>query len=1103
MIARRCILFCALLLFVLAVGSASSWAQFTSGIEGTISDPSGAVLAGATVTIKNEETGAVQTVQTQDAGNFRFTTLPSASYTITASNSGFRTIIQEHIRVEVAETKTVNLRLSVGGGESIVTVTEEVPLIETAQGRISGEIEEEKVHDLPLTGRNFYTLVVLTPGVTGLASGGGQAYAQASGDIFNPEFGINLSANGARAESNSFLIDSASIDSSQRNGVTNVNPNAEDVQELRVSANNFSAEYGRNASALVNIITKQGSNNWHGTLGFYHTDNKLQAANEFQKSGVPVFRRNEGAWSFGGPIRKDHTFFFASMDFLKSGVAFGRSTSVLAPQFVSFMQTDPNFSNNISTFIATNFPATLIQTGSIDAGHQSGQVGAPGKPADCNAYGGGNPAAPVFPFPNNTIPIPCNLAVIDTGTFATSLPRNGFQYTIRLDHSFNDNKDKIFGSYNHTDLHQVLFGSPFVYPGFNTIEPTYSMHFALGWVHAAKGFVNEFGFATTRPFGDALVNHPEVPGISVVGIEGFQTGWGPNAFVQNNFEWRDVASFTKGAHNLKVGGLVTRERADHESSRVYNRPQFQFNNVFDFAADSPFNEGNIGFDPVTGQHLSKLFSLIRTGSLSAFVQDDYKVRPNLTVNLGFRFENFFNPSDAQGKQGICTITFPNGGATLQQRIANSVMKCQKHLLNHTMLNYSPRVSFAWDPTHAGKMSVRGGFGIFHDRPSNQLYDGGFSNVPRVALADANLNNPNFQPLFALGATTTPPYNYPFPSGLQTGLNSQGGLINGRANVIVVDPNLKTMYMENWFLGVQRSLSNSLVAEINYIGSQGHHQYSRYNLNRFDGDLIQHGGVFTGLVPGFFDIDFGQSNENSHYHGMTAALKKRASRGLTFDAAYTWGKAIDQSSKHDAPEHAEAYNDSRERGLADFDIRHRFAFTTLWNVPNPPGDGILTKVLGNWELTNVTIIQSGSPFSVICTASYPTCDFNADGVNMDYPNVPSFGSTKTGLSRSDYLTGIFKASDFPLPSPGQQGNLGRNTFHGPGYANTDFSVIKNIKTPWIFGSEGANIQFRAEFFNLFNRVNLSQVANDLSSPLFGKALSVLPARDIQFALRIAF
>lgn len=1110
MIPRRFMLFGALFTFVLALGSSRSWAQFTSGIEGTITDPSGAVLAGATVTIKNEETGAVQTVQTQDSGNYRFTTLPSATYTVSASNSGFKTTVQQHVRLQVAEVKTINLRLAVGGGESVVTVTEEVPLIETAQGRVSGEIDEQKVHDLPLTGRNFYTLVVITPGVTGLASGGGQAYAQASGDIFNPEFGINLSANGARAESNSFLIDSASIDSSQRNGVTNVNPNAEDVQELRVSANNFSAEYGRNASALVNIITKQGSNNWHGTLGFYHTDNKLQSANEFQKAGVPVFRRNEGAWSFGGPIRKDHTFFFASMDFLKSGVAFGRPTSVLAPEFVNFMQTDPNFSSNISTYIATNFPATLIPTGSVDAGHQAGVVGGSGQPADCTALGGGNPATPISPFPNSSATIPCNTPVIDTGTFATSLPRNGFQYTIRVDHSFNGDKDKIFGSYNHTNLTQVLFGAPFVYPGFNTLEPTYSMHFALGWVHASHNFVNEFGFATTRPFGDAKVNHPEVPGITVLGIEGYQTGWGPNAFVQNNFEWRDVASFTRGTHNLKIGGQVTRERADHESSRVYNRPQFFFANVFDFASDYAHDEGNIGFDPVTGQHLSKLFSLIRTGSLSAFVQDDWKLRPNLTLNLGFRFENFFNPSDAQGDQGICTMTFPNGGATLQARIANGVMKCQKHLLDHTMLNYSPRVSFAWDPTKEGKMSVRGGFGIFHDRPSNQLYDGGFSNVPRVALAQASVNNPTFQPLFALGTTTSPPYNYPFPAGLQTGLDSHGGLLNGRANVIVVDPNLKTMYMENWFLGVQRSLSNSIVAEVNYIGSVGRHMYARYNLNRFDGDLIQNGGNFTGLQPGFFDIDFAQSNENSHYHGVTAAIKKRAAHGLTLDAAYTFGKAIDQSSKHDAPEHAEAYNDARERGLADFDIRHRFAFTTLWNVPKPPGDGFLTKVFGNWELTNVTILQSGSPFSVICKAAYPNCDYNADGVNMDYPNVPAFGSSLSGLSRTDYLNGIFAcngsprcSSVFPAPPPGQQGNLGRNTFHGPGYANTDFSVIKNIKTPWIFGSEGANVQFRAEFFNLFNRVNLTGVSNDLSSPLFGKALSALPARDIQFALRIAF
>ena len=243
MIPRRVMLFSVLLLVV--VVSSGAWAQFTSGIEGTVTDPTGAVVTGATVTIKNEETGAVQTFQTQESGSFRFTTLPSSAFSISVAAPGFKTTVQEHVRLQVAEVKTLNVRMVVGGTDSTVTVTDEAPAVETAQARVSGQVSEKEVHDLPLSGRNFYTLVVLTPGVTGLASGGGQAYAQASGDIFNPEYGVNLSANGSRAESNSFLIDSASIDSSQRNGVTNVNPNAEDVQEVRVAANNFSAEFGR------------------------------------------------------------------------------------------------------------------------------------------------------------------------------------------------------------------------------------------------------------------------------------------------------------------------------------------------------------------------------------------------------------------------------------------------------------------------------------------------------------------------------------------------------------------------------------------------------------------------------------------------------------------------------------------------------------------------------------------------------------------------------------------------------------------------------------------------------------------------------------------
>ena len=1110
MIPRRIMLFGWLVLFLMVLSSIGAWAQYTSGIEGTVSDTSGAVVPGATVTIKNEETGAPQTAQTQDSGYFHFTTLPSASFSISVSARGFKTTLQEHVLVRVAETKTVNVRMVVGGAETTVTVTAEAATVETSQARVSGDVSEKEVHDLPLSGRNFYTLVVLTPGVTGLASGGGQAYAQASGDIFNPEYGVNLNANGSRAESNSFLIDSASIDSSQRNGVTNVNPNAEDVQEVRVAANNFSAEFGRNGAALVNIITKQGSNKWHGTLGFYHTDNKLQAANKFQSAGVPVFRRNEGAWSFGGPIRKDHTFFFASMDFLKSGVATGRSSTILTPDFINFMAA--NFPNNVSTYVAKTFPASITPTGNFTtAGTMAG--------TNCSTL-----SSPSDPISTEVGNIPCNLPVTGVGNFATGLPRNGFQYTVRVDHSFNDSKDRIFGSFNRTTLHQVLFGSPFVYPAFNTIEPTYSMHFATGWVHASGNFVNEFGFATTRPFGEALVNHPEVPGITVLGIEGYQTGWGPNAFVQNNFEWRDVASFTRGSHSLKVGGNVTRGRADHESSRVYNRPEFSFNSVFDFATDKANSESQFGFDPNTGARLNKLYSLVRDGSLSAFVQDDWKLRPNLTVNLGLRYEDFFNPSDGLGSKGVCNMVFPSSGGGLESMIPNGVMTCGKHLLNHTLNTVSPRIGFAWDPTKVGKMSVRGGFGVFYDKPSEQLYNNYFTNSPKFALGSACAQCPGNPPLFALGTTSVPPYDYPLPPGIQPGLLPSGGLAHGQANVSVTNPNLQASYMENWFFGVQRAITPSTVAEVDYIGSAGRHLYAVYNVNRFAGDLIQHGGNFTGLAPGFGAINYGQSTENSDYNGFTASLRQRASHGITFSAAYTFSKALDQASKLDGPEHVDAFNDKLARGAADFDVRNRLAFTTLWTIPSPHRSGFVNKALGGWELTNVTILQGGQPFSVICSASFAPvfdssnnvignngCDYNADGTNYDRPNTSSFGNTKTGLSRSQFLNGIFPCGGtafcsnlFPAPALGQEGNLGRNTFRGPGFANTDFSVIKNLKIPWFIGGEGANLQFRTEFFNVFNRVNLTGVGNDIGNlSSFGKATSTYPARDIQFALRIAF
>ncbi len=321
-----------------------------------MSDSSGGVVPGATVTLTNQETGVVQTAQTSSAGYYRFPSLGNGLYSVRVGLQGFKTVIQGPIRLQVAETKTVNLVMDVGQAEEEVTVQANPAVVETSQGRVSGLIEEGQIENVPLAGRNFFQLVVLTPGVLGRATGGTQSYAQSSSDIYSNEYGVNMNANGARAESNNFLIDSSTVSSSQRSGVVNINPNTESVQEVRVAVNNFSAEYGRNGSVLVNIVTKSGTNDLHGAASYYYTNNDLQARNHFERT-TPNFSRNETTWGFGGPIVRDRTFFFVSGDVLRSGVAISADRTVITPEFAQFMR--QNRPNNVSTYIVNTFPPSF------------------------------------------------------------------------------------------------------------------------------------------------------------------------------------------------------------------------------------------------------------------------------------------------------------------------------------------------------------------------------------------------------------------------------------------------------------------------------------------------------------------------------------------------------------------------------------------------------------------------------------------------------------------------------------------------------------------------------------------------------------------------
>jgi hypothetical protein len=1100
----------ATMFFILVMGTSTALAQFTSGIDGTVSDPSGAVVPNATVTIKNMGTEVTRNVQTSSAGYYRFTSLPAAVFNITVTAPGFKTTVREKIPVAVTEIRTVDVTLEIGAATTEVTVTGAPPAIETSQGRISGYVDQVKVHELPLVGRNYFTLVVLTPGVTGLPAGGGQSYAQATGDIFTTEYGASLNANGQRGMANYFAVDSGSTNGASHGGITNISPAADAVQEVRISTNDFSAEYGRNSSVIVNAITKQGTNDWHGTMSFFHTDNLLQSRNIFQVPKGPVFRRNEYAWTLGGPIWKDHTFVFASMDGLRSGVGYGYPTVVGTPEFINFM--DQNHPSNISTSLWKTYGSAIVPSGNFTtAGKMAG--------VDCSTL-----PSPSSPISSAVGTIPCNLPVTGEGSYAAISPRNGLQWLVRVDQTFNSMKDRLYGSAIKTTLDTVLFNSPNVYPAFTQPWHEWTYFYNLNYTHTFSPTVlNEFGFSLDRNAGDDKCDPCEIPGISMPGMAGFGQGWGPGVFVMNIYQWRDVVTFNRGSHNLKTGITLGHNEDYDDFGRIQTRPQFSFFSVFDFAMDNPYFEGNIGIDPLTGNPIdaAKGYVSSRDMDLGLFVQDDWKVKPNLTLNLGLRWE-ILNGNPRQRYHNTTRIFF-QGGDDFQSTIANAKMDFASNIWNGTDYNnFAPRISFAWDPTKKGKISVRGGGGVFYDRiPCGNGWNGINKNPPNAALVSASIYTPPTLPVYGLGQSGKYPFGFPRVTGITAGLDAKNGLLGGKAGLEVSDPNLRTQYSYNWFFGAQYAFTNNWVLEANVIGSAGHKLVGDYDVNRFAGDLIQNNNVLTRLNTSFGNINFLQNRFNSFYSGGTVALKKRMSHGLTLDGVYTFGKAIDNFSiggggNDSGGQTADGLDVSRERGLAVFDIRNRLALSALWQLPRPKfRSAFLNGFLGGWQLSNVTILQGGSPYSVYCSLSFMPirdasgvivgnsgCDYNADGVNYDYPMTPAFGNFKSG-SRSDYIKGLFSASDFPTPPMGVEGDLGRNTFIGPGYANTDFSVIKNTKIPWFIGKEGANVQFRTEIFNLFNRVNLTQVNGDLASSFFGRSTSTFSARNIQFGMRISF
>ena len=1116
------------LFFLLVFTSLSAWAQFEGTLEGTVTDPSGAVVPGATVMAKDVETGIIRTVQTGSAGNYYIPSLPVHMFEITASAKGFKSTVQENIRLEAKQIREVNFVLQLGTAATEVTVTAAPPAVETSQARVSSEINSTSVANLPMVARNLFGLVALTAGITGLPSGGSASYAQANADIFNTEFGISLSANGQRAEANSFLVDGGSANGSPRGGVSNLVPNADSIQELRVSVNNFTTEWGRNSSSVTNIITKSGTNAIHGTMGYFFTNNSLTAGNIFQTDTIeryngtynklPVFQRNEGNWSVGGPIRKDHTFFFASMDFLRSGAGSTAVNAVPTVDFLNYMAA--NYPNNISTQVMNTYlPSGTREAVTQTAASLTGNTTCTGTQSITTPIGS----------------MPCNFDIMQIIDSSVTLPRNGTQWNFRIDQSWGSGNNRLYGSWYRMSVLSNFAQS--AYPAFTQSEPESTEFANVDFTHLfSPTLLFETAVTFTRPRGEATLADPDIPSISVPGISNYGTGFSGPTFMQTNAEWRNVLTWNRGRHAFKIGENFGHDDGWGSGAQFgadATRYDYGFNTMWDFALDNPFSESNYGFDPTTGKQFGPSFLPV-VQRLGIFYNDDWKVRRNLTVSYGIRWDWYMDPYDQHKPKSLFSRLVFSTGNDFTSRIANASIIQASPLASTDKRNFAPRLGIAWDPTGKGKMSVRGGAGIFYDRISSQFFRDCCATLPIYANITGIKTVPTGpQPVFGLGTSPVGPYDFPPMTGITPGLTSHGSLINAQSTIYGWTPDLRWPYAENWFLGVQYALSNNWVIEGNYVGSVGRRLAQDYDVNREDDTLITNDNVDIRPNPYFGEIGYGQANGNSKYNGMNITVKKRTSHGLDLQAAYTYGKAYDTASTYgvDLPM-VDISNLKANYGLSDFDVRQKLAASFVYDLPGPHGPGFKSKLLGGWQTGAVIILQKGTPYSVVNTLPFePVCaanpngncyttgasptwitgsvitgntggDYNADGFDNDFPTVPSFGRFLKG-NKQKFLSGIFTASQFPAPALGQEGNLGRNAYIGPGYIDCDFNIIKNTSIPWFWHDEAAKFQFRAEAFNLFNNVNLQNPDGTMSDSTFGRTTGVYPARNIQFGLKIIF
>jgi Carboxypeptidase regulatory-like domain len=1089
MITRNKLLFTLSFVFVLVLFLASTaMAQSTATLQGTVKDQKGDVVAGAKVTAKNLGTGIERTTQTDTEGSYQLAALPVGNYSIEVEMQGFKRQLVNTLAIEVGRTVVRDFSLEVGGLEQSVTVTAESPVIESATTSVGQVINQRTVQEIPLNGRHFVDLGLLIPGsVTPPQNGFLTAPLRGQGS-----FGLNTA--GGREDTVNFMINGVNLNDMVQNQIT-FQPSINTVQEFKADNSTFSAEYGRNSGAIVNIATRSGSNDYHGELFEFLRNDALDARNFFnfcpagfstcKNQGKPPFKRNQFGANIGGPINlphfgeggspfsyhgKNRSFFFFSYEGLRQRQGLTLPTVTVPTDAQRAAVTDPA----IRSLLA------LI-------------------PRSSTGLSGGSATAPV----------------------------NIDQWTVDVSHNFST-KDRLHGYYA---FQRDFRGEPTLQgnniPGFGDHRQSHRQIFTLNETRIfSTRVVNEarFGFnrihilfspnAELNPLDFNIHNGvteaiglPQIAvgggGINMGGPAGFPQGRSDTVFVGS-----DTLSYLRGKHSLKFGG---------ELRRFYNNNTNRDTGTFTFSNTAAFLAGNAnGFtvtlptDPATQHVLSAgdVSTAIAQGALGVFVQDNYKMRSNLTLELGLRWDWLMSPTERYNRF-VSYVLQTNSLVQVNNGVAP---------VYHTnWKNFQPRVGFSWDPFKDGKTSVRAAYAILADQPITNLVTGNATNPP-FASTVALLPN-----------TTTTLGNAIFDAKPGSSVSPSSA-----------DINFDNAYVQSWNFNIQREVKPGLAVTAGYFGSKGTHLRITRNLNQtFLNAALNPVRPFPALSltspidPGvpLQNITFREGTTNSSYNALWVTATQRLSHGLQFNASYTFSKSLDVNSQNGQGVTVQDSNNLQgDRGLSDFDARHRFVISGLYELPWHKDDA-----LGGWQLSAIVQSQSGNPVTLLAGNAGAIVggagSANANSLtglatlrpDMGAPIVisPTAAATGNGVQwfpnlicdpRPGGVCQTGAVAVLPVSAVGIKtiyhfGNFGRNTIIGPSFNNTDFSVIKRTKI-----GEDKILEFRWEVFDLLNHANFGQPGRtaQVGSTTFGVITSTRfptgdsgSSRQMQFALKFKF